>query len=175
MTKKLLLQRGFTLVELLIVIALLGALAIGLIGALDPFEQLKKGTDTGTRNTVSEVQGAIVRYFALKGYMPWCDDSTCATAQPLSEPLNGTTTMETAISKIVNSGELKTDFTAIQSGQLDKVFVTGTPLTAIVCYQPTAKSFQSDVNTKYKKDGTLEDPDTCKSDDGTASCYWCVQ
>ena len=39
------LQKGFTLIELLIVIALLGALAVGLIGALDPFEQLKKGTD----------------------------------------------------------------------------------------------------------------------------------
>ena len=47
-------KSGFTLVELLIVIALLGALAIGLIGALDPFEQLKKGTDTGTRDLVNK-------------------------------------------------------------------------------------------------------------------------
>ena len=51
------LLKGFTLIELLIVIALLGALAVGLLAALDPFEQLKKGTDTGTRNTVSEIQG----------------------------------------------------------------------------------------------------------------------
>ncbi|MFH0773343.1 MAG: prepilin-type N-terminal cleavage/methylation domain-containing protein, partial [bacterium] len=36
--------RGFTLIELLIVIALLGALAVALLAALDPLEQIKKGT-----------------------------------------------------------------------------------------------------------------------------------
>ncbi|MEK7634177.1 MAG: prepilin-type N-terminal cleavage/methylation domain-containing protein, partial [Patescibacteria group bacterium] len=65
---------GFTLIELLIVIALLGALAVGLLAALDPFEQLKKGTDTGVRNTVSEVHGSIIRFYAIKNYMPWCTD-----------------------------------------------------------------------------------------------------
>jgi len=54
-------KQGFTLIELLIVIALLGALAVGLLAALDPFEQLKKGDDTGVRNTVSELLGSIVR------------------------------------------------------------------------------------------------------------------
>jgi len=58
-------KKAFTLIELLIVIALLGALAVGLLAALDPFEQLKKGTDTGVRNTVSEVHGAIIRYYAV--------------------------------------------------------------------------------------------------------------
>ena len=173
MTKKLLLQRGFTLVELLIVIALLGALAIGLIGALDPFEQLKKGTDTGTRNTVSEVQGAIVRYFALKGYMPWCASDTSCPSTPASEPLNGATNMTATISKIAASGELKTDFTTIQSNQLGKVFVTGDQLTAKVCYKPTAKSFQSDVNTKFAIDASTGSD--CKSTGGATDCYWCVQ
>jgi len=33
---------GFTLMELLIVIGVLGILAAGLLAAIDPFEQLKK-------------------------------------------------------------------------------------------------------------------------------------
>ncbi len=173
MTKKILLQRGFTLVELLIVIALLGALAIGLIGALDPFEQLKKGTDTGTRNTVSEVQAGIVRYFALKGYMPWCTSDSSCPSMPTSEPLNGATNMIAAISKIAASGELKSDFTTIQSNQLGKVFVTGDTLTAKVCYKPTAKSFQSDVNTKFTASASTGTD--CKASGGTTDCYWCVQ
>ncbi|MFS8159790.1 MAG: prepilin-type N-terminal cleavage/methylation domain-containing protein, partial [Candidatus Roizmanbacteria bacterium] len=65
-------KSGFTLIELLIVIALLGALAVGLLAALDPFEQLKKGTDSGVRNTVSEIQGAAIRFYALKEHQPWC-------------------------------------------------------------------------------------------------------
>src|SRR5258706_16406106 len=67
-------NRGFTLIELLIVIALLGALAVGLIGALDPFEQLKKGTDTGTRDIVNQVQTAVIRYYSVKNAMPWTVD-----------------------------------------------------------------------------------------------------
>jgi len=58
--------KGFTLIELLIVIALLGALAVALLAALDPLEQIKKGNDTGVRNTVAEIHGAMVRYSSLQ-------------------------------------------------------------------------------------------------------------
>lgn len=181
MTKKLLLQRGFTLVELLIVIALLGALAIGLIGALDPFEQLKKGTDAGTRNTVSEFHSAVIRYFALKGRMPWCADDACGDTSFLPDKvaLDATTPqdMATVVTTIADSGELKSDFASIQSTQLGKVFVTGTASTLTVCYDPTSKSFSSDANTKYQIDGTAAGGQTgcTTASDPTLTCYWCVK
>ncbi len=165
-------QRGFTLIELLIVIALLGALAVGLLAALDPFEQLKKGTDTGVRNTVSEVQGSIIRYYAIKNYMPWCTDATTCGDEPSETALSSLSTMVTAI---VDSGELKADFSTLAgSGTLAKIFVTGsnTDATVAVCYKPTAKSFIKDPNTKFTKAGV----ETCAAEDATqASCYWCVK
>lgn len=164
-------QKGFTLIELLIVIALLGALAIGLIGAIDPFEQLKKGQDTGTRNTVSEIHSATIRFFALKGYMPWCSDADTCT-DPDSTALNSTP-MNVAISRIIDTGELKSNFTTIQSKELTKVFVTGTSSDAKVCYKPVSKAFRSDANTKYLIDGD-ESGVACGTTDATA-CYWCVQ
>ena len=171
---KKIMQKGFTLVELLIVIALLGALAIGLIGALDPFEQLKKGTDTGTRNSVSEVQSAIIRYYALKGMMPWCPTAGCVlnqtyvTSAPLTEGLS-------YLSNIVVVGELKTNFTTVQSGELAKIFVTGTDAQVVVCYKPGSKSFRSDLNTRYNRDGTEALVGTCKTSPDSAACFWCVQ
>ena len=54
-------KQGFTLIELLIVMAIIAILAVGLIAALDPLEQIRKGTDTGVRSTATELKNALVR------------------------------------------------------------------------------------------------------------------
>lgn len=169
---KKIIRKGFTLVELLIVIALLGALAIGLIGALDPFEQLKKGTDTGTRNNVSEIHSAIIRYYALKGYMPWCTDAATANCDNPTGTMLSSGTMISALSAVVTTGELKSNFTQVNSGELSKIFVTGSGIAATVCYTPGSKSFRSDKNTKFDIFGA--DKTGCGTTDANA-CYWCVQ
>lgn len=176
------LRKGFTLIELLIVIALLGALATGLLAALDPFEQLKKGADTGTRNLVSEIHGAIIRYYAIKNNMPWCPNGSAGVgclADPNKtsldvSPMGPQATAGTALANIVQTGELKTNFSDLAITNLSKVFVTGsqTNVTVVVCYKPTSKSFINDPNTIYTKDGV----NTCGTADAThITCYWCVQ
>lgn len=163
-------KKGFTLIELLIVIALLGALAVGLLAALDPFEQLKKGVDTGTRNTVSEVQGAIIRYYAIKGFMPWCTAADTCPSEPNHTALNASP-MDTAITAIIATGELKSNFVTLAANDLAKIFVTGSQATGTVsvCYAPTAKSFIADPNTKYDNTGTVA------GTPNTLGEYWCVQ
>lgn len=181
-------RKGFTLIELLIVIALLGALAVGLIGAIDPFEQLKKGTDTGVRDLVSQVQTAVIRYYSVKNNFPsWAVQS--GTAYKMADvDASGTVTinatLDPGITEIVNAGELTSNFTQTHGGQLANVYLTqrnadaatGTSATITVCYQPQSKSFQSDPNTKFDKDGSpWAGQTTCKSAGGTAACYWCIQ
>lgn len=172
--------KGFTLIELLIVIALLGALAVGLLAALDPFEQLKKGTDTGIRNTVSEIHGAVIRYYAIKNYMPWCTDSDCTAFRDTGDddsyttPILGTAWSNT-ITEIEAVGELKPNFSTIAgSGAMGKIKIFGVNATnpkIKVCYKPTAKSFINDPNTKY--DPTDGDSD-CVVAPGSL-CLWCVE
>lgn len=175
-------SHGFTLVELLIVIALLGALAVGLLAALDPFEQLKKGTDTGVRNTTSEIHSSYIRFYAIKNHMPWCDPSDPTTCADLATPVLAssvdTAAYYTPITQVINSGELKADFVTLAGNQLTKIYISGqvdpTP-EVIVCYLPTSKSFQADPNTKFTSAGVEEASGTCKSQGGSQDCYWCIR
>lgn len=166
-------KSAFTLIELLIVIALLGALAVGLLAALDPFEQLKKGTDTGVRNTVSEVHGAIIRYYAVAGNkMPW-DPSTSIGPVDLS-----TAYSTVGFPNIVSAGELKADFSTLAGDRLRQITLIGTQESVTVCFRPESKSFRSDPNTKYNSSGIEigTGEDNCgPTNSNSFSCYWCVQ
>ena len=171
--------KGFTLIELLIVIALLGALAVGLLAALDPFEQLKKGTDTGVRNTVSEFQGATIRYFAIKNFMPWCTDidtdGTCLfNTDGTADAGTQISLLPNTIAEVITTGELKSDFEDLAGdATLAKIFVTGDDATATVavCYRPTSKSFLADPNSKYDASGV----ETVCAVGNLATCFWCVK
>jgi hypothetical protein len=107
--------------------------------------------------------------------MPWIADPSSTDLQ--------TPPMVVAVQGMKDAGELRTDFLTIHSGDLDKLFVTGTGIaaeqpTASVCYLPSSKSFKSDPNTKYHKDGTLASTApvlNCYNAGGSDDCYWCIQ
>jgi len=174
-------KKGFTLIELLIVIALLGALAVALLAALDPLEQIKKGTDTGVRNTVAEISGGFTRYSSVKGgslpfsTITWGSIGTAGTSAGYS-----------AIQAVIDAGELKQDFFSLAKDQLDKIFITAVNDTgtqkAYVCFQPGSKSFRVDANTKFSTvvgDGTMTTYSDCNAGGTSTSsgnaCFWCVQ
>jgi len=178
-------HKGFTLIELLIVIALLGALAVGLLAALDPFEQLKKGTDTGVRNTAVELHGAAIRYYGIKNFMPWCTTSACTAFRDVGDDDVYTTGMlgtawGLTIAEIESTGELKAGFSTIAGqGAMGKITIfginAGNPQVK-VCYKPTAKSFINDPNTKFMPDtGAEAAPLFCKGQGGAdILCLWCI-
>lgn len=158
-------KKGFTLIELLIVIALLGALAVGLLAAVDPFEQLKKGTDTSTRNTVSEFYNSSIRYYAVNNVFPW-GTVAFGAASSLSS-------MGADITDLISAGELKDKFIELATpNRLGKIKVyssAGDHL--VVCFRPDSKSFRQDPNTIFNTSGgTIAGCPTS----GT-SCMWCVQ
>ena len=62
---------GFTMIELLIVIAVLGILAVAVLSAINPIEQINRGRDTGTRSDAEQFISAVDRFYAAKGYYPW--------------------------------------------------------------------------------------------------------
>lgn len=164
-------KKGFTLIELLIVIALLGALAVGLLATIDPFEQLKKGRDTSTRNTVSEFYNANLRYYSTKGAFPWnIGGSTTLDAEPVND-------MDTSVDILITAGELKERFMDLAGdANLAKVFVTSTADEHLaVCYSPESKSFQVDPSTQYDDNGTAIAGCKSATPPGVNDCYFCIQ
>ncbi|GIW63378.1 MAG: hypothetical protein KatS3mg091_180 [Patescibacteria group bacterium] len=165
-------QKGFTLIELLIVIALLGALAVGLLAAVDPFEQLKKGRDTSTRNTAAEFYGASIRYYAQRSRFAW-DETTTPLATGTVTSLNNLTE---AISLMADAGELKEDFVELAgTGNLSRISLYyETSQKLVVCFQPESKSFRNDANTKYNQFGVVQPTSVCP-DPNSTSCYYCFK
>lgn len=170
-------SKGFTLIELLIVIALLGALAVGLLATVDPFEQLKKGTDTSRRNTTSEIYNSMIRYYSVKSAMPFTADVNAMQAShaDMTSGANG------YINMVISAGELKPEFIELAgSGNLSKVFITSTTIGSVVrqnvalCFKPESKSFSNDPNSQYGPDGIVSSNCLSNTPGGTA-CYWCIK
>jgi prepilin-type N-terminal cleavage/methylation domain-containing protein len=65
---------GFTMIELLIVIAVLGILAVAVLASINPIEQINRGRDTGSRSDAEQLISAIDRFYAAKGYYPWMEN-----------------------------------------------------------------------------------------------------
>ena len=64
-------MKGFTLVELLIVIALIAILSVAVLATINPIEQSNKARDAAMKNDAAEVLGALERYYASQNAYPW--------------------------------------------------------------------------------------------------------
>lgn len=189
-TTKSTLQKGFTLIELLVVLGILGILATALVATIDPFEQLKKASDANIKNAAVEVANASLRYFTTHNAMPWHTVglggvASCGTAGGVITPAADTNNTSLAgsglecLTGLVDDGELKQQFTSATT-ITTKLFLTGTVGNDVkVCYKPSSKSQQRDVNTAYTFAGAPATAGSCKSMTvsgvtGTNDCYWCA-
>lgn len=160
-------KKGFTLVELLVVIGILGILAAGLLAAIDPIEQLNKGRDQNKQNIAVEYQTALLRYYATYGSMPW------GTGAQTSTTLAAIT--NTITQTLVNAGELKPTFNQAGSGDLSGLILYGTSLAAgsetYVCFLPQSKSVRTAPSTIFN---AVNPPTTtgCPAT-ATSTCYFC--
>ena len=161
---------GFTLMELLIVIGVLGILAVGLLAAIDPFEQLKKARDTNYRSALLEFLSANQRYYANHGFFPWRNsaevaEGTCtydnsvalgvddtSTTASLSAALvkvgvDQDATFDPCIDVLMNDGELKSTF---KQGLGKTLYLSSWGKTVLrVCYSPESKSNLNDLATAF--------------------------
>lgn len=180
--------KGFTLVELLIVISLLGAIATLVIATINPIEQANRTRDTRFKTDGGQLISAIDRYFASVNEFPWAttagfsnDDAFgFITAADSGVGVCGDANCTTDGILITND-ELKTEFRnrdfikkgyAGYSGATDddRIFLgkeTGASSSVYACFIPLAnttklKSVQDDkVYTINLTTGERTQTDTC--------------
>jgi len=191
---------GFTLVELLIVIGLLGAIALIVIAAINPIEQSNRARDTRFKADSAQLISAIDRYFAARLEFPWVTEGSISdndssfgfvSAGNIGVGICGVDC--TADGFLLSNDELKSEFRnrdfIDNDGGADnskKLFIgkeQGTSESVYSCFIPAAKASRQtaiadgEVYTISAVDGSRSAVDTCDLPDANwvvSGCYVCV-
>jgi prepilin-type N-terminal cleavage/methylation domain-containing protein len=145
---------GFTMIELLIAMGILSVLAVAVLAAIDPVEQLNKSRDTGARSDSKQLVDAVERYYAVREMFPWNTDYAQA-------PNNFTATnIETqVVDPLVSAGELKSTFPT----KISRYYVAPYNMTfdkpqdglPSVCFEPTSKTFKEEAAANAANPGFI--------------------
>ncbi len=133
---------AFTLIELLIVIAVLGVLAAVVLIAIDPLEQLARGRDSGVKQSVGQLGRAVQSYYTVNQALPLANTSWITT--------------------LVNSGEIK-----IAPSSNVAPGCTGGGIQNNLCYKISGTDFIVYTILESKSENTK--PSTCAA--GTQRWY----
>lgn len=195
-------RRGFTLVELLIVIGLLGAISLIVIAAINPIEQANRARDARFRADGGQIISAVERYFASRSSFPWegCAGASCTTTS--EEAFGFVSASDNAVGLcsgancaaagiLVTGDELKSEFIArdfIKATAVDKkVFIgkgQGSSASVYACYIPLSKAARDTAITNLKIRSLSFDANgipsansactTANDNWGQSGCYVCI-
>jgi len=117
-------KKAFTLVELLIVIALIAILSVAVLATINPIEQTNKARDAKFKNDAAEVLSAYERYFASLNDYPWNESvgtsvapNAAFAASSMSNAFGvlGTSNSVGTTGLLITNSELKSSFVGKES------------------------------------------------------------
>lgn len=139
-------RKGFTMVELLVVISIIGILAAAIIAVLNPAEQLRKGRDTARNADTASLLNALDRYAATFGCYPWEYDSTNSTCDEAGNDVAAAAISSANFATggnmeaLVSTDELKSQFQTRNSITNSELKIFETAGQASVCFTPESQT-----------------------------------
>lgn len=156
---------GFTLVELLIVIALIAILSVAVLATINPIEQTNKARDAKFKNDAAEVLGAYERFYASQNTYPWNMDFDASGTIDNGEVESGTndvaflsrdwrfgvlntTDPQTATGLLISTSELKSAFgsskepfvSTVEAGDENAMYMFHSNDSNYACFCPKANA-----------------------------------
>ena len=177
-------KKAFTLIELLIVIAILAILGLGILIALDPVEQTRRASDSTVQQSAIEIKDAVNRFYAADLYYPWCQSTSPAgSCTYLAGCVDGTYYNLSAagcgqnmLNLLTSTGELKSNPPANITAALNFI-PSSAGMAFAVGFNPSSKSFDGNLTYLYQTAaprcttaGTLA---TCPVPNNT--CDYCIK
>jgi len=193
MTARKIIGSGFTLVELLIVIALLGVLAAAVLAAINPLEQANRARDTRFRSDGSQLLSAEDRYFVSQEKFTWVtngdvtnNDAAFGFANAIGAGVGICGADCNTDGLLIANNELKTEFRNrdfIKNGatETEAIYVgkaTGASSSEYACWVPKSKSERTKATKTLTVGspalGTATDCATRTYADLSTSCVVCL-
>lgn len=177
-------NRGFTIIELLIVIAIIAILAAAILAAINPVEQLNRSRDTGVRSVASELLSSLDRYYTMTEEWPWNavvvppeTEEVDTTDLPYTEDAGDPAAYRAMIGELEDKGEVRPGFDSRFANIADRVVMhkpQGFNETAFICFRPRSNAFREEAaqscmenGNTYNKDATADTLLTlCNNNDG---------
>lgn len=183
-------NKGFTMIELLVVISIIGILAVAVLSAINPIEQINKGRDTRLRSDAGEMLGATERYFSIHEIYPWNETRTGAEATANKPYTPSSTLFSSAFTfngpndpknvggtwnwsyQLADTSEVKPAFVQriINDSQVIVLRDAGTNSSTYVCYAPQSFAFKLEAAKGCQNGSTQTSINAftlCSTTDGT--------
>lgn len=154
-------QSAFSLIEILIVVAIFSLLTIAILSVLKPIELINRARDSAMLNTASEISQAADRYLAQNNQAIFAQQ---VNGVPLDED-----PAQKLVTTLVQQGEVRTSFAKINAQKLANLYLSASPglQQKTLCFQPRSQAFQQQTETIFDKSGFTTD---CQDQ----TCYYCL-
>lgn len=179
-------EEGFTLVELLVVVALIGILAVAVLSTINPIEQANRARDAAYKNDAAEIVNAEERFYTTTQAYPWSTTSTpfalgWIDASSAEVGICDATSGCPTAGALITGEELRNEFAqrpAFQSTALpvDKMYVGRSDTSSgsvYVCFIPksnTTRNTAGTATTALKAGFAAADGSVAVASTGPATC-----